>query len=123
MEIRPIDGNALVARLGKIREEMMVQYDRLRKGSYERVLYYGKFTAINEAIIDIEHDAPTLDYAPVVHGEWIEQEITPGDVYYTCSVCKEDWFIPDGTPDENFMHYCPRCGAKMDGGKNDGNNC
>ena len=69
MDIRPIDGNALVARLSKIREEIMDLYDRLRKGSYERVLYYGKFTAINEAIIDIKRDVPTLDYVP--KQQWI----------------------------------------------------
>jgi hypothetical protein len=70
-----------------------------------------KFNTWPDTIIEAE---------PVVHGEWIEQEYRTGDIYFTCSVCKEDWFCPDGTPAENNMHFCPCCGAKMDGGKDDG---
>lgn len=55
------------------------------------------------------------------HGEWIEKEEIYGDVYYTCSNCGEDWTTIDGTPFENGMNFCPQCGAKMDGGVNDGN--
>lgn len=70
-------------------------------------------TAIRKSEIDA---APTLDYAPVRHGEWIEQDTFCGDVYYTCSACYEDWICMDGSPVENNMHFCPCCGAKMDGG-------
>lgn len=60
---------------------------------------------------------PTADVAEVKHGEWIEQE-DMGDVYYTCSQCRNDWTTIDDTPQENFMNYCPNCGADMRGGKN-----
>ena len=120
MDIRPIDGNALVASLSKLREAYMNLYDQLRKGSYEKVLYYGKFTAINETIIDIEHDAPTIDYAPVVHSEWIEPDYGYiGAKQYICKNCKDDpfWVL-------RCIHYqekyCPNCGAKMDGGTKNG---
>lgn len=59
-------------------------------------------------------DAPTVDAAPVVHGCWLENDDGWGGVYYTCSACGEDWVTIDGTPMENNMHYCPKCGAKMD---------
>ena len=59
---------------------------------------------------------PAADVVEVVHGEWKETECPYGDMIYTCSVCGEDWVTIDGTPAENFMNYCPRCGAKMDGG-------
>lgn len=41
------------------------------------------------------------------------------DVYYTCSVCKEDFYIETTgyTEKDMFLYtYCPNCGAKMDGG-------
>ena len=64
-------------------------------------------------------DAPAADVAPVVHGRWIEQEDPMLDVYYTCSVCKEDFYIETTgyTEKDMFLYtYCPNCGAKMDGG-------
>lgn len=57
---------------------------------------------------------PTIDAVPAKHGRWIENEGFDGDCYYTCSVCKCDWTMIDGTPTENNMRYCPECGAKMD---------
>ena len=57
----------------------------------------------------------TADIVEVKHGKWIEKEEIYGDVYYTCSNCNNDWTTIDGTPQENFMAYCPNCGAKMDG--------
>jgi len=62
-----------------------------------------------ECFID---DAPTLDYAPVRHGEWGAAEIVGYDgihaVYAVpCSVCKEYAEI-------YHARYCPNCGALMD---------
>lgn len=62
---------------------------------------------------------PAADVAPVVHGKWIEQEDPCGDPYYTCSACKDDFYIEmTGTVEKDlFLYsYCPACGAKMDGG-------
>lgn len=58
------------------------------------------------------------DWAPVVHGRWIEQEDPYGDPYYTCSACKDDFYIEmTGAVEKDlFLYsYCPNCGAKMDG--------
>lgn len=58
-------------------------------------------------------DMPTLDYAPVVHGEWVRQDETY--TRFQCSSCKS----------ENHGRrwpFCPNCGAKMDGGKEDAHN-
>lgn len=62
---------------------------------------------------------PAADVAPVVHGRWIEQEDPMLDIYYTCSVCEEDFYIETTgyTEKDMFLYtYCPNCGAKMDGG-------
>lgn len=59
------------------------------------------------------NEAPTVDAAPVVHGEWIEGE----DEYTSflkCSVCGEEFCSWDS--DCARTNYCPNCGAKMDGG-------
>lgn len=62
--------------------------------------------------------APAADVAPVVHGRWVEQEDPMFDVYYTCSVCKEDFYIEstgDIAKDLFIYTYCPHCGARMEG--------
>ena len=65
---------------------------------------------------------PSADVAPVRHGRWNEEspDCLDGDSVYVCSVCGETWTLIEGTPLDNNMHYCPNCGAKMDGGKEDG---
>lgn len=47
------------------------------------------------------------DVAPVVHGQWIED----GSGIIICPKCNRGYnLVPQ------FTHYCPNCGAKMDGG-------
>ena len=38
---------------------------------------------------------------------------------FRCSVCGEDFFMADGTLEENKYHFCPNCGAKIAGVKKD----
>lgn len=33
---------------------------------------------------------------------------------YECSECGLMWSLDEGTPKENEMYYCPKCGSKMD---------
>ncbi len=59
-----------------------------------------------EQIIDC---SPTADVAPVVHGRWMKQyrsgvPVAEGWV----SSCCDMW-------NSAQRHYCPNCGAKMDG--------
>lgn len=62
------------------------------------------------------NELPTIDAVPVVHGEWKETPYTDYDDTWECSVCGEPWTLIEGTPQDNLMNYCPKCGAKMDGG-------
>ncbi len=57
---------------------------------------------------------PTADVAPVVHGWWKHMDGTK--TRRVCSMC--GWDVPEYG---KFYVYCPNCGAKMDGGGNDGN--
>ena len=76
---------------------------------------------------------PAADVAQVVHGRWTAQcvvELDGGwtfeDVPYNayqhsnpiCSVCRKTALI-DGGEDYVTSPYCPNCGARMNGGKND----
>ena len=107
MEIRPIDANAL----GKdiITLEPFVLNDDEKC----------------DVLREIRHQ-PTLDLAPVVHGEWID-EIEPNAVtasgrevhVFRCSACDFTW--ANKTTVLHYFKYCPNCGAKMDGGKENGN--
>lgn len=62
---------------------------------------------------DFYDDCPMPDVVKVKHGYWDDglDGITP-----YCSVCGHSHGCIKRTP-----NYCPNCGAKMDGGENDGN--
>lgn len=54
---------------------------------------------------------PVADVAPVVHGRWLDA----GRGIKACSNCNHG--IKEHMACVN--HYCPNCGAKMDGGVNE----
>ena len=72
------------------------------------------YRTINEAMSAIEQQ-PTADVVEVKHGEWIELY----ENNYKCSTCGDWWETIEGTPQDNGMNYCPHCGAKMGGEKNE----
>lgn len=55
---------------------------------------------------------PAADVAPVVHGKWGDNGIE-GSMLVKCSLCGFDCGA-------NSFSYCPNCGVKMDGGKDNG---
>lgn len=63
------------------------------------------------------NDAPAADVVPVVHGKWAPSERNPS--FLVCSVCG-GCYVYDEWVDERKWRYCPNCGARMDGGDNDG---
>lgn len=63
--------------------------------------------------IDMIEDAPAADVAPVVHGRWIPHDRVFGDDFLACSKCQ---FVSEDRSTRRYYHYCPNCGAKMDGG-------
>lgn len=105
--MRPIDADAL-------KELVIETLERIAKMpamNHEEMHVIAACRMLCEMI----DDAPAIDYAPVMHGEWNEVEGYDGDCHYQCSLCGEEWTLNDGTPVENNMNYCPRCGARMDG--------
>lgn len=55
---------------------------------------------------------PTIEAEPVRHGRW---EDKPHKMMDECPCCSEC-----GSFNPIKYRYCPNCGAKMDGGKDDG---
>ena len=57
---------------------------------------------------------PAADVKPVVHGKWVEQSKDfdlCGVKYFACNQC--------GFECQLTYNYCPNCGAKMEGVKNE----
>ena len=77
-----------------------------------------KMDALNMAIQALE-EIDTLEQEPKT-GHWIEEDMFDGDVAYRCSECNELFWIESGTPKDNGYDFCPKCGARMNGGNNDG---
>ena len=74
-------------------------------------------------IVEQLNVAPTVDAVEVVHGDWTVME-NDYDCTTTleCSVCEMSFCFDeyDGLlPQQQTYHYCPNCGAKMDGGMNE----
>lgn len=69
---------------------------------------------IEESLVALK-DLPAADVAEVKHGKWLvtdsfDHHKTP---IYRCSVCRRE--VADSYI--NLHEHCLRCGAKMDGGK------
>lgn len=68
---------------------------------------------------DIINNTPAADVAPVRHGHWISLDDYFEDA--ECSECGDALVIGDCSFNDfcECYKYCPNCGAKMDGDKND----
>ncbi len=71
-------------------------------------------------IIDRIRCAPAVDMVEVRHGEWVVSRTDFGwdgsefPTHCKCILCGRE------VPYQYRDNYCPNCGAKMDGGVNDG---
>ena len=91
--MRPVDADIIIQNLTGM------------KNYYDAIALDGMIKALKEA--------PTIEAAPVVHGEWILEREPDGTPYcYHCSVCDSDFMRINI---KTVFPYCPNCGAKMDG--------
>lgn len=68
----------------------------------------GRHTGLADCIASEIAIIPAADVVPVVHGRWVDA----GRGIKACSNCNHG--IKEHMACAN--HYCPNCGAKMDGG-------
>lgn len=101
-EKRLIDANEVLQR----NEEAFEEANKKPAENFVSVIQY-------HTVKEMVNSSPTLDAVEVVHGWWIELPSMEPD--YKCSECGQSyaWWEP------SEAHYCPNCGAKMDGGKAD----
>lgn len=71
----------------------------------ENVLKQAKETALR-----LVEEAPTIEADPVVHGEWVQNDIG----IYFCSVCDSEAYW-DTDYGQQLFPCCPYCGTPMDG--------
>lgn len=68
-----------------------------------------------DEVRQVMNSIPAADVKEVRYGKW--EEVSEyngwGDTHYRCSVCGEEWYLEDGTPEQNEMYFCPRCGSRM----------
>ena len=69
------------------------------------------FKTVYKDLAEFINSIPAADVTPVRHGRWMENED-----YMFCSCCGMQWNYCDN--DTEDFHYCPNCGAIMDGGQN-----
>lgn len=112
--MRLIDAEALRERIIELK---LLARDRVINTNTNSPCYarYAAQLGEREDLIIKIDAAPTIDAEPVVHGRWEVMLDYPGnDGVFVCSNCKEAWILNGGTPAQNNMNYCPRCGAKID---------
>ena len=73
--------------------------------------------AITMSGVKILNQFPSADVAPVRHGRWVS---VPHKLARVCSVCNRDEPYKFADIDADVYDYCPNCGAKMDGGADNG---
>ena len=69
-----------------------------------------------EDAVDCIRYMDVADVAPVQHGRWISKNDHGYEWVFVCSNCD----YVDGYPFNDRPNYCPNCGAKMDGGIENG---
>lgn len=74
----------------------------------------GRHSGIADCIASEIATLPIVDVSPVVHGRWEQTEAPFMNECEDCSVCgyRTVW--------GHRFNYCPNCGAKMDGGADNG---
>lgn len=83
--------------------------------------YYGEPYLVSAVPEEVIRSLPPADVAEVRHGYYICRTDEFGRLKMICSVCKEETGMSYRAKKEH-LRYCPDCGAKMDGGRDDASN-
>lgn len=106
--------NDLISRLDAI-DALEAKKDKTAKGNIGQF-----YNTIIQHDIAALIDLPTIDAVEVVHGEWLRygEDGNPNSIdtcIWQCDQCLETYYGRT----TRIAHYCPNCGAKMDGERKD----
>lgn len=74
----------------------------------------------NSSIADIINEQPTADVQEVKRGYWKFNQHSKVVASFICSECQTRFYNFGNSKILSPTPYCPNCGARMDGGSNDG---
>ena len=94
-----------------ITKEQVIEWFRPYGHTDEGIPYYGLVTDIREM--------KATDIAPVVHGRWVFLDECYNEGVY-CSACHKKVYKKCYANQKIKSKFCPHCGAKMDGGTENG---
>lgn len=96
-----------------------MQNDLISRDALKKLVVEPSMYDINKSdVLSLIDDQPTVDAKPVVHARWVKAHgMMPPEYHHRkqCSWCG-GWALQDYFGRERLSHYCPTCGAKMDGG-------
>lgn len=82
-------------------------------GVYGKIISTSINAALHHNVANKIRSMPAVDAVPVRHGRWVETDCN-ADIYCNCSVCGRRTYVYDD------YNYCPNCGAKMAGWREEG---
>ena len=88
---------------------MLIMAEYIKRETAVRAVMAAKWVDGSDGAMAMEIVASpaAADVSPVVHAQWIED----GSGIIICPECKRGYNLH-----AKYTHYCPNCGAKMDGG-------
>lgn len=96
----------------KVAEQAKPEFLNEKVESYEKAIYAKGWNDCNTQYRENILSIPAANVVEVKHGEWIRCKTILN--IFKCSYCCDKFF------DSEKYKYCPNCGAKMDGGTNNG---
>lgn len=97
----------------RIDREKLMKFP-IRRNHYDKEHGNEHFIYGIETVLEYVENLPAADVAPVVHGRWMES-----GPLLECQSCGEIYSRLGGNAGK-LWNYCPNCGAKMDGGAENG---
>ena len=86
-----------------IKDQYTGTYSFIKAGSAKNALRIYKFKMA---------EGKRTEESGTTNPHW-ERVYDTTDGAYACSECGNIWWLDEGTPRDNEMHYCPKCGSRM----------
>lgn len=98
--------------------------DYVKRSDVHKVFQPKYAPAINRTFAAMIDSVPAADVVEVRRASWMAENSRPKSGIFYCSCCHRTCYDPQPTRAKGWTkrcryHYCPNCGAKMDGGQDE----